>query len=178
MSDSSKVSISPFSGVRIEVAVPHGPSHVLTLLRKYCGKASDTELALLAGTSGSAQEFANMVQERFVGTSGFMLFSQFDHTEWLAVYGIKRQVIRVILGNPLIAITMMKHDLRSGLFAPVEILLVESEDGASTNLVYVRPSSLISINKEEELLQSARKLDERLSQLVDLVCSERHPSMY
>jgi hypothetical protein len=30
--------------------------------------------------------------------------------------------MRVILGNPLIAITMLRHEVTAGLFAPVECL--------------------------------------------------------
>ena len=35
-----------------------------------------------------------------------MLFHEIDHGEWLPVFGIKLKVMRWILGNPLIAITM------------------------------------------------------------------------
>lgn len=32
---------------------------------------------------------------------------------------------RIILGNPLIAITMLKHDMTAGLAVPVELLVLE-----------------------------------------------------
>ena len=38
-----------------------------------------------------------------VGPSGFMLFAQFDHGGWIKKAGIERKVLRVVLGNPLIA---------------------------------------------------------------------------
>jgi uncharacterized protein (DUF302 family) len=78
------------------------------------------------------------VTRRYVGRSGFMLFAEIDHGGWLPVFGIRRRTVRVILGNPLIAVTMT-----AGLFAPVELLITEHEDGRGTNVVYVRPSSLI-----------------------------------
>ena len=66
-----------------------------------------------------------------VGPSGFMLFAALDHGGWIAKAGIQRKVLRLIIGNPLIAITMLRHDVTAGLFAPVELLLTEEEDGTS-----------------------------------------------
>jgi hypothetical protein len=48
--------------------------------------------------------------EPHVGPSGFMLFKLIDHGAWIEKAGIDRKVLRVILGNPLIAITMLRHD--------------------------------------------------------------------
>ena len=36
-----------------------------------------------------------------------MLFGLFNHGGWITKAGIDRKVLRVILGNPLIAITML-----------------------------------------------------------------------
>jgi Domain of unknown function DUF302 len=49
----------------------------------------------------------------------------------------KIAMVRWIFGNPLIAITMIRHDLTAGLFAPVEILVTEAEDGLGTTITYV-----------------------------------------
>ena len=35
----------------------------------------------------------------------------------------RKKVLRLIIGNPLIAITMLRHDVTAGLFAPVELFL-------------------------------------------------------
>lgn len=40
-----------------------------------------------------------------------------------------RKVVRIIFGNPQIAITMIRHDVGAALFVPVEVLIVEREDG-------------------------------------------------
>lgn len=74
---------------------------------------------------------------------------------------------RIILGNPLIAITMLKHDLYTGLFVPVEILVKEKEAGKGTEVVYVLPSCLIAgINKDEKLVEAVGALDGKLEALV------------
>jgi uncharacterized protein (DUF302 family) len=102
-----------------------------------------------------------------VGPSGFMLFGLFDHGVWIAKAGIERKALRVILGNPLIAITMLRHDVTAGLFAPVELLITDSGTGSS--VTYVKPSSLMVIETNPELLSAAKQLDAKLALLAEKV---------
>jgi len=108
--------------------------------------------------------------ETHVGPSGFMLFGLLDHGAWIGKAGIDRKVLRVILGNPLIAITMLRHDVTAGLFAPVELLIADEPDGHSS-LTYVRPSSLMVVEPNEELLSAAQALDAKLTALAAKVTS-------
>jgi uncharacterized protein (DUF302 family) len=102
--------------------------------------------------------------ETHVGPSGFMLFGLLDHGAWISKTGIERKVLRVILGNPLIAITMIRHDVTAGLFAPVELLLLDRGDEGSS-LIYVKPSSLMVVDHNPELLSAAEELDAKLAAL-------------
>ena len=106
--------------------------------------------------------------EPHVGPSGFMLFKLIDHGAWITKAGIDRKVMRVILGNPLIAITMLRHDVAAGLFAPVEMLLVDEGEGRSS-LTYVKPSSLMVVEPNPELLSAAKELDSKLAALATKV---------
>lgn len=112
--------------------------------------------------------------ESHVGPSGFMLFKLFDHGAWIQKAGIDRKVLRVILGNPLIAITMLRHDVTAGLFAPVEVLLADEGDDHSS-LTYVKPSSLMVLEKDAghnpELLSAAEELDAKLAALAAKVAT-------
>lgn len=101
--------------------------------------------------------------ESHVGPSGFMLFGLIDHGAWIAKTGIDRKALRVILGNPLIAITMIRHDVTAGLFAPVELLILDEPTGSS--LTYVKPSSLMVVEENPELLSAAEELDAKLAAL-------------
>jgi uncharacterized protein (DUF302 family) len=98
-----------------------------------------------------------------------MLFGLVDHGAWITKAGIDRKVLRVILGNPLIAITMLRHDLTAGLFAPVELLILDEEAGSS--LTYVKPSSLMVVEPNPELLSAAEELDAKLAALATKVTS-------
>ena len=99
-----------------------------------------------------------------VGPSGFMLFATLNHGPWIKKTGIDRKVLRVAIGNPLIAITMMRHDVTAGLFAPVE-LLIAGEDDDRSSLTYVVPSSLMVVEENEPLRAAALQLDAKLAAL-------------
>ncbi len=103
-----------------------------------------------------------------VGPSGFMLFGVLNHGAWITKAGIDKKVLRVVIGNPLIAITMMRHDVTAGLFAPVELLITE-EQGHRSALTYVVPSSLMVVEPNEQLRAAAVELDAKLSALATKV---------
>ena len=63
---------------------------------------------------------------------------------------------------------MLRHDLSAGLFAPVELLLME-EDDARASLTYVRPSSLMVVEPNPALLAAAKVLDAKLQALASKV---------
>lgn len=92
-----------------------------------------------------------------------MLFATFDHGVWISKAGIERKALRVILGNPLIAITMIRHDATAGLFAPVELLILDEDGGSS--LTYVKPSSLMVVDDNPPLQSAAEALDAKLAAL-------------
>jgi uncharacterized protein (DUF302 family) len=156
----------PFNGVRIEVTTSIGFDEVLTRLRSLMGRASTSEIVALAQTDIPEAEFVRTVQERFEGESGFMLFAEIDHGGWLSKFQIQRRTVRWILGNPVIAVTMIRHDITAGLFAPVEILVTENENGQGTMVTYVRPSSLMVIEDNPPLLAMATLLDAKFDALI------------
>jgi uncharacterized protein (DUF302 family) len=163
-----------FNGVRVEVDSPLPFVEVRARLLGAMGKAPAKEVGGLADAVGGPEEFARQVQERLVGASGFMLFAEIDHGTWIKIYGINQRSVRLILGNPLIAITMMRHDLNAGLFAPVELLLTEKKDDEGSAVLYVLPSSLIAVDEANaELRAAAQALDAKLDALVHHATAER-----
>lgn len=155
-----------FTGLRVLVDTRTQFETVCDRLRELMGRATIPDLVALAREPISEVEFARRINERFVGPSGFMLFAEINHGGWISKFGINRSTRRLILGNPLIAITMLRHDLIAGLFAPVEILVTEHEDKQGTNLVYVQPSSLIVVEDNAPLRSAAEALDTKLADLI------------
>ncbi len=156
----------PFTGVRIRFDSKKSFDDVLSSLFADVGD-KPFPINDVAANSENWDSYKKEI-ESHVGPSGFSLFATIDHGAWIKKVGIQRKVLRVIIGNPTIAITMLRHDLTAGLFAPVELILVEEDDN-DCSLTYVRPSSLMVVEKNVALLDAAKHLDSKLEALATKV---------
>ena len=66
------------------------------------------------------------------------------------------------IGNPLIARTMLEHDIAAGLNVPVRLMIYEDPASGTTRLTYDLPSSLMSGLKNKKVNAAAKKLDAKL----------------
>jgi uncharacterized protein (DUF302 family) len=110
--------IHQFNGVRLQIDSTLTFDEVLRRLHDQTRESTVPVINEVAANSSSSEEFDAEVTRRFVGPSGFMVFAKIEHSTWISRYGINRRVLRIILGNPLFAITMMREDISAGLFAP------------------------------------------------------------
>lgn len=162
-------STRPFEARRVRVESTRSFEEVLLNLRKVVGRTIISQgNTQEVGSAPTREQFEHVIQSQ-VGESGFTLFFEINHGQWLPLFGIERKVVRWILGNPLIAITMIQHDITASLFAPVELLLVENESGNGSTVIYNVPSSLMVIEPNPALLVAARALDGKLADLVSYV---------
>ncbi|MFP3605942.1 DUF302 domain-containing protein [Paraburkholderia sp. SIMBA_053] len=166
MHENPAVRARVFTGVRNVVTSRIPFDDVISRLKAQCGHSTIAELVALAKEGFTGEDYANEVRRRYVGKSGFMLFSAIDHGGWIPAFGLHQRAVRWILGNPLIAITMLRHDLSAGLFAPVELLVTEEGPDGKCVITYLRPSSLIVIDGNPELEAAAISLDEKFDALV------------
>ena len=160
--------MQPFEAKRVRFESTRSFDEVLLNLRKLVGTATSQKVNKLESAGGTREQFEKAIQSQ-VGESGFMLFLEIDHGEWLPLFGIQRKVVRWILGNPLLAITMIRHDITAGLFAPVELLLFDNESGDGSTVIYDLPSSLMAIERNPALRDAAQELDRKLQTLVSRV---------
>ena len=100
--------------------------------------------ALPAGAQDQA-DFRSRVEEH-LGPSGFTRFLTLNHGDWLQLYGQGAKVVMYTLGNPLIAITMLRHDIRAGLNVPVRLVIYRDEASETTRLAYEVPSTLMGLS--------------------------------
>ena len=117
--------------------------------------------------SRSVADFEERVQKT-LGPSGFTRFLTLDHGRWLRLYGREAKFVQYIIGNPMIAISMLSKDVEAGLDVPVRLAIYEHTDG-ETRLVYNTPSSLMSGLDGGELKAAAEKLDAKLFELGEKV---------
>ena len=153
----------PFTGVRLRVDSIKSYDELVNALFADIG-AKPIPIDDFSKITDDWKSYERQVKSH-VGESGFILFTVFDHGRWIKKAGVDRKALRVILGNPLIAITMMRHDVSAGLFAPVELLVLE-EEGRGSSITYVKPSSLMVVEPNPPLLAAAQELDRKLATLV------------
>jgi uncharacterized protein (DUF302 family) len=103
----------------------------------------------------------------YEGRSGFMRFLTNDHGAWLSRVGVASKIRSYIIGNPLIAQTMIAHDPAVGLNVPVRVLIYQTPSG-EVRLSYDLPSSLMSRLHNDDVSAAALKLDAKLSALAVL----------
>jgi uncharacterized protein (DUF302 family) len=126
----------------------------------------------LIATSRDKAEFERLLRER-EGPSGFMRFLTADHGAWARLEGMRFRGKMYTIGHPLIAMTMLKHEVAAGLNVPLRIMIYEDPGSGTTRFTYDLPSSLMSVLGNEQVMDAARKLDEKLIRLaVDVTGSE------
>ena len=104
--------------------------------------------------------------EGAAGEDGLMLFDIQDHGKLLSILGVQRKAKQYVLGNPLIAITMTRHDIRAGLYAPLRVLVHEADD-LSTRVEFDQPSSLFGQFDNPEITSVAQSLDRKLAHAIE-----------
>src|SRR5262249_54279504 len=110
-----------------------------------------------------------------VGPSGFMLFQSSNHGALLRLAGQTKKAVQCIVGHPLFAFQMTRHDIRAALYASLRVLLYEDEEG-KTSVEYDRPSSLFGQFGNANVTEVATMLDRKLEQLVAEAIQEPRPS--
>ena len=125
------------------------------------GSVENIGLEALSASTKSADEFESQVKSR-ESTSGFMRFFTVDHGAWMARVGLNARARVYTIGNPLIARTMLEHDIAAGLNVPVRLMIYEDPVSRTTRLTYDLPSSLMSGLKNKKVDAAAKKLDAKL----------------
>ena len=101
------------------------------------------------------------------GRSGFMRFLTNDHGAWMARVGENAKIRSYIIGNPMVAKTMITHDPGVGLNVPVRVLIFQTATG-EVRLAYDLPSSLMSRLNNDDVTAAAIMLDAKLRALAEL----------
>ena len=93
------------------------------------------------------------------------IFSARDHGGLLRTAGYARKALQYEIGNPLTASRMTQHQLPASLYAPLRVVLYESESGHAV-FEYDRPSSLFGQFGDERVTAVARELDASLERVL------------
>jgi uncharacterized protein (DUF302 family) len=113
-------------------------------------------------------EFEDIIR-RQESTSGFMRFLTLDHGAWMKKFeGATAQAKMYTIGNPLIARTMLRHEMAAGLNVPVRVLIFQDSD-KKTRLGYHEPSSLMAVYGNAAVMAACVDLDSKMERLAKTV---------
>jgi len=135
------------------------------IFEQYLGRFDQTMIEELEPYPQSVEDRLN----KAAGEEGLMLFNIQDHGKLLSMLGNPAKAKQYVLGNPLIAATMTRRDIRAGLYAPLRIFVYESNK--STRIDYDLPSSLFGQFNNDDITTVAKSLD---SKLTNLICKTEH----
>src|SRR5271157_2383313 len=106
---------STFTTTHIRVQTEKQFGEVTKDFERQLGKFDPTVFQALRPDAERADDARARI-EAMAGSSGFMLFGTTDHGALLSIFGVKKNAIQYVVGNPLIAIQMTRHNLAAGLY--------------------------------------------------------------
>ena len=153
------VSSQAFSKVLGALEAALGHPEMKTFLRDLAAAKTEAELARIVNAAA--------------GPSGLMEFARFDLGEVLRKESGSgpRNVLRLLVGNPLVMKQMVKHVPDAGSYAPVTILVDERPDGV--HLSYDRMASFLAPCGSAEALKVAQQLDAKVEALLNSAASSQ-----
>ncbi|KAF8351515.1 hypothetical protein F5887DRAFT_862962, partial [Amanita rubescens] len=151
--------------VTLETSVPF--TEVIARLDSAVNKEGSNQIISQLRNASTREQLEKIVND-IRGESDFLYFLELNHHRWLNVYEGKRHpaIVAYTIGNPLIAQTIVKHDVRAALNIPLRLLIVENPEGPSTSIIYQLPSSVMVLADDPELRDAAEALDLKLENLL------------
>lgn len=109
--------------------------------------------------------------KRIAGDLGLMILGSVRHGSILGLFGGPERAQMFLIGNPLVALGMMRQHPEAGVYAPLRVMFTEASSG-QTRMTYDRPSRLFGQWPEPVFSLSGSMLDEKLERLVGLLRNE------
>ena len=148
----SVVSRNPFESVVAKLGATIGHPDMRAFSKDVTGSKTYAEL--------------EQVIHKAIGPSGLMEFTRFNIGEILRKESGAEtpQILRLVVGNPLIMKQMAAHVPDTASYAPVTILIDERPDGV--HLSYDRMASFLAPYGSAEALKVAQNLDSKIEALL------------
>jgi|ERR1035437_3436735 uncharacterized protein (DUF302 family) len=102
------------------------------------------------------------------GVLGLMILGSIPQGLVLSLAGERHRAKLFLIGNPLVALNMMKVHPEAGVYAPLRVMFTEDELG-KTIITYEKPSTLFGQWGEQIFQDTGKLLDEKMETLVRLL---------
>jgi Domain of unknown function DUF302 len=153
----------PFSAERVEWVIAQSYPITLKKLSFALKKPNLLKMAFLLQLKREA-ELRSYI-DRMAGDIGLMILGSVTQGRLLGFLGGPTQAQMFLIGNPLIALTMMRVHAQAGVYAPLRVMF--SGDGSEqTTITYDRPSKIFGQWNEPIFRQTGEMLDGKMEALV------------
>ena len=101
-------------------------------------------------------------------------FLEMNHHKWMNVYHEAEDTPPAVvytIGNPLLAETFLRHDVRAGYSIPPRLMVIQNAEASLTTVFYHLPSSLV-MSDNEEVIKGLRVVDDKLERLITRVTAD------
>lgn len=159
------MSVAKFEVERFSIVSSKTFEVVVAAVEAAVGHPDMCEFLSAAAAAPTLAELQTVVQ-RALGKTGLMMFMKFDLGAIVSKEtGLDTaQIVRLLVGNPLVMKEMAKHVPDAGSYAPVTILVDNRSDGV--HLSYDRMASLLANYANPDALAVARDLDAKIEDLL------------
>lgn len=154
----------PFQGERVEWAIDKPFSETLLKLRSTLQRPKPLKMLIFTRLGGKAKLKSYL--DLIAGELGLMILGTVPHGRFYRLLGDGPPRAQMFLiGNPLIALTMMRVHAEAGVYAPLRVMF--SGDGPSrTVITYDRPSRMFGQWQEPVFQQTGQVLDQKMETLI------------
>jgi uncharacterized protein (DUF302 family) len=158
-----KEQVIPFSSERVQWTIDQSFSTTLARLKSTVQSPSSLRMALVAKFGGKTrlQKYLNEV----ANDVGLMILGTVTHGRILGLLGGPAQSQLFLIGNPLVALTMMRVHPEAGVYAPLRVMF-SSADSNRTTITYDRPSKVLAQWLEPVFAETGKMLDSKMEALI------------
>jgi uncharacterized protein (DUF302 family) len=163
---SGRVFSKATEGSASEVKVQHRSLLIERTYEEFTGRLEQILGRFVASRlQGLTPDAAAETLKSMEGEQGFMIINIFDHGADLLMVGQHRKAKQYLIGNPLVAIQLTRHDIRAALYAPLRVLVFESDSGR-TVVEFDKSSTLFGQFGRSEVTAGAVESDGKLERII------------
>ncbi len=117
-------------------------------------------------TDNSTLEEGRKVIASQAGPFGLMAFAKLPMGALFVLESRKMRAHQYLIGNPLIALSMMRYNIRAGLYAPLRVL-VHADAAGNAIVEYDQPSALFGSIGDARIDEVGVDLDNKMAMMLE-----------
>ena len=154
----------PFEGKRVAWAIDQPFPLTLIKLRSTLQRPKLLKMLVFTRLAGKAKLKSYL--DSIAGELGLMILGTVPHGRLYQLLGDGPPRAQMFLiGNPLIALTMMRLHAEAGVYAPLRVMFC-GDGPAKTAITYDRPSKVFGQWREPVFQQNGQLLDQKMEALI------------